>query len=330
MNYHKNIQLCFLFFVCLFFSPVCYGQTTFNIISSNNGKGLEKSRSILKNKLLAMGHIVHEKEFDQDNLDISHVDVNIFCERINALALPFASLNWFIPNPECYEQELSLLNSIDLILCRTHEVERIFEGLNKKTYYLGFTSQDCKLLTKEKNYSSYLHLAGGSSFKGSNAILQAWNFHPLMPYLTMVIHYNFPLVLQENLKWVTRKIPTHELQQLQNSCGVHLCLSETEGFGHYLMEAMSTSAVVITTDAPPMNEFITDKRCLVPYLNTKPCRLAIRYFADPDQLRIVVQNLMNLSPEELKQIGEKNRSNYLQKTKEFGENLKRLLNDFNI
>lgn len=47
------------------------------------------------------------------------------------------------------------------------------------------------------------------------------------------------------------------LAELQLSHGVHICPSEREGFGHYINEARAASALVITTNHPPMNELIT-------------------------------------------------------------------------
>lgn len=299
-----------------------------NIFGSSNGKGLEISRRILTEALVKMGHVVFEKEFNDDKIPKHHfADINIFFEIINPKWIPFASVNWFIPHPECYAQELALLNRMNLILCCTHEGERIFKSLGKRTYFLGFSSLDCKLPSINKDYFSYLHLAGGSPLKGTNATIEAWEANLGMPHLTAVIHYEIFRIFQPNLKYINEKLPIDELRYLQNTCGVHLCLSETEGFGHYLMEGMSTSAVVIATDAPPMNEFIVDKRCLVSYKDQAPCRLATRYFVDADLLRATVQNLMFLSHEELKEIGEKNRLMYLQKTQEFQENLVRLLHE---
>lgn len=299
-----------------------------NIFSSNNGKGLEISRQILKRALIGLGHEVYEKDLNEKKQEQDVlVDINIFFERINVAWIASASANWFIPNPECYEQDLSLFDAMDLILCRTHEVERIFQAMHKKTFFMGFSSLDGEVSGTEKDFLSYLHVAGGSPLKGTDAVIKAWDTDLSKPQLIIIIHYDRSLIAQQNVNWITQKMPLDALRLLQNSCGIHLCLSETEGFGHYLMEAMSTSAVVVTTDAPPMNEFITDKRCLVPYFKTSPCKLATRYFVDSEKLSACIEHLMTLSPLELQEIGEHNRQMYLKKTHEFHENLKRLMSE---
>lgn len=297
-----------------------------NIFSSQNGKGLEASRQILKTELVELGHIIYERELTEKRTNNSpHADLNIFFEIINPDWLDRAEANWFIPNPECYVQDLALLDQIDLFLCRTHEVQRIFKSMNKRTYYIGFSSNDCQYPLIEKDYRLCLHVAGGSPWKGTEAILKAWSGKDYLSHLTILIHYPLLHTTQHNVQWIMERISLPELRLLQNGCGIHLCLSETEGFGHYLMEAMSTGAVVVTTDAPPMNEFILDKRCLVPYLSKAPYRLATRYFADPDQLAKRIEDLMALPLEELKNIGNCNRANYLKYREEFCRNLKQLM-----
>jgi len=319
------ILLCFLYFPFVAIAGQGKGLKI-NIFSSQNGKGLEASRQILKNELAELGHKIYEREFNEKCSEICpQVDLNIFLEIINPEWLDRATTNWFIPNPECYVQDLALLDRIDLFLCRTHEVERICKSMNKRTFYIGFSSRDCFSTLIEKDYGLCIHIAGSSNLKGTEAILEAWKGKDYLTDLTILIHYSLPHSIQPNVQWMMEKMPLPEFRLFQNNYGIHLCLSETEGFGHYLMEAMSTGAVVITTDGPPMNEFIVDKRCLVPYMKTAPCNLATLYYVDPEQLAKRVEDLMALSPEELKEIGDRNRINYLKKTKEFHKNLNRLM-----
>ena len=91
------------------------------------------------------------------------------------------------------------------------------------------------------------------------------------------------------------------------------------------MEAMSKGAVVVTTDGPPMNEFITDKRCLVDYNNTRQQNLATNYYVDPNQLESIVKELFKLPEKELRKIGQTNRKAYLKRKKEFQKNLDTLM-----
>lgn len=320
---------CLYWFLILLIFPFSQGQAlTFNLFSANNGAGLEAQRKLMKRALESLGHTAYDIDFNElptaEDAD-QNVDINIFMEVICDEWFPFAKLNWLIPNPECYLQELSLLERIDLILCFTHEVERVFQELGKATYYSGFTSFDCFRPQIEKNFSHILHIAGKSLYKGTNAIIDAWKENSALPQLTLIRHYEEKPANLDHLRWIPIRIPEEALRQKQNHCGIHLCPSETEGFGHYIMEAMSTGAVVVTTDAPPMNEFVTDKRCLVPYQKSGPCALGTCYLISPEDLTKTVELLQGLPESELRKIGNRNRSIYRQKTMQFRINLMKLL-----
>jgi hypothetical protein len=47
-----------------------------------------------------------------------------------------------------------------------------------------------------------------------------------------------------NLTIHNTRVPDKEIRRLRNVCGVHLCTSETEGWGHYLVEGMTAKALV--------------------------------------------------------------------------------------
>lgn len=319
--------LCWILLFCSQINAREYGKIPLhlNIFTDLNGKGLEADAKILKEALENLDQIVRCYQFHDCPDEIFEADVNIFIQSIIPKVIPHARLNWFIPNPEWYCDDLSLLDFMDLVLCRTREVERIFNELNTKTFFLGFTSRDCLKKDVVKDFDLFFHLAGSSEQKGTAAILDIWERNDQLPSLILIKNGGLPLTIQSKLIVVPHTISIGELTDLQNQCGIHLCPSETEGFGHYILEAMSAGSVVVTTNAPPMNEYILDKKCLVAYTHTATLRLGTNYYVDKDRLEKTILHLTKLSKAELKRIGKKNRKMYLKKKQEFLNNLESLI-----
>jgi glycosyltransferase involved in cell wall biosynthesis len=321
-----------LFITILLFCTALNGETNptsyqppliINLISANRS-GLAKDRDILKAALETLG--CHVNWYDSDRpVHAGYSDINIFCERLIPSCFDKARLNWFVPNPEWFIDDLNLLNSIDLILCRTHEVERIFQSYQMNTYYCGFTSPDHLDETIPKDYKKLLHTAGTSWQKGTVPLYRTWRKHPEFPLLTIIRFEDPYRPPPKNVKWITDWLPESQFKAFQNSAGIHICLSETEGFGHALMESMSTGAVLVTTDAPPMNEFIRDPRCLVPYNTWRTVHLGTAYFVNTQSVAAKIEELLKLPESELKKIGKRNRRAYLQHQKKFYTRLSELI-----
>jgi glycosyltransferase involved in cell wall biosynthesis len=117
-------------------------------------------------------------------------------------------------------------------------------------------------------------------------VIGAWTSHPEWPELTVVTQLQQRLSRSNgNVKRLTSRVSDGQLHRLQNMCAVHVCPSEVEGFGHTLMEAMSCGAVLITTDAPPMDELVLpDEGMLVPPARTVPMGAGTRYMVDERRL----------------------------------------------
>jgi hypothetical protein len=117
-----------------------------------------------------------------------------------------------------------------------------------------------------------------------------------------------------------------EIRQLQNSHVFHLCLSETEGWGHYIAEALSCGAVVLTCDAPPMNELVTAARgVLVAATPDGPLNLATRYLFDETALEAAVERCMRMERDEWEQLGMAARDWYVDNQQGFGARLEAAL-----
>lgn len=294
-----------------------------HIFCEANGKGLEKDRNILKESLEALNCTVSCFENNFSN-DVSYADVNIFVQHINPCQIQSAKYNWFIPNPELCFDDAALLESMDLILCRTHEVERIFKNLNLNTYFLSFTTKDRYDERIKKQHQICLHVAGSSEYKGTRAIIKAWEQQNNFFHLT-ILKMNVMPLNSTNLRIINRYLSEERVIRLQNECLIHLCPSETEGFGHCIMESMSVGAVVLTTKAPPMNEFIEDERCLISYQKSSIQRLGTMYYVSVSDIGKHIYKFKQLPVDELLKIGKANRERYLEITKVFNENLKNLI-----
>jgi hypothetical protein len=285
-----------------------------NIISKENGAGLSRNIRLLSDILGAAGWLVHatlvtEKDLFRSELRAGRraeswrntalagarnwwearcawrrtFDVNLFMESLLPQWFPRARFNCLIPNPEWFETRwCEYLSKIDIVLCKTRHAERIFAALGTKTAFTSFTSLDRFQPTIQRDERAFLHLAGTSKQKGTAPLVKLWQRHPEWPTLTVVQHpTNAQPVSASNIDLRAERLDDAALQELQNRHGVHVCPSEAEGFGHYLVEAMSCRALSITTNAPPMNEHISLERGLLArYAATEPQRMAVNYYVD--------------------------------------------------
>ena len=116
----------------------------------------------------------------------------------------------------------------------------------------------------------------------------------------------------------TRKQYEEALQTLQNEHGVHLCPSLSEGWGHYIVEAMSCGALTITTDGPPMNELVTpDRGLLIPSDRSEPRHLGTNWIVSVADLEAVIQRSLALTDHEKQHLGNAAREWFVSNDREF-------------
>lgn len=251
----------------------------------------------------------------------SNPSVNLFIEQIMPSWLALAQVNLFIPNQEwCRPETIDLLPKIDLIMCKTHYAETCFQKLGHRVAYIGFTSEDRFNEQVVKDYSKCLHVAGRSLQKGTVILAKLWAMHPEWPLLTVVTK-NPQLIAKyaaQNIRIVSKSLSDVALRQIQNEHGIHVCPSEAEGFGHHIGEALGCGALVITTNAPPMNELVTNERgILVPYCDCQPQSLGTNFYIDPAKLEDAIKFALGMPDYRKKKIGESARVWFLENAKAF-------------
>jgi len=226
-------------------------------------------------------------------------DLTIHTERAVSPWMELSRRNLLLPNPEWFELTPAA-KKVDAILCKTRWTFEIMSSLHPRAIFTGFTSLDRSLAGVSAAELTPLHVVGRSATKGTSALLRAWRRNPAWPELTVVAWKKglpIPDDLPPNVTVRREFVDDAELQRLQASCGFHLCPSAAEGFGHTLVEGMSAGALVLTTDAPPMNELVTaDRGILVPWSVSEPMRAGTRFEVDPDRLEEKIAEAFTAPP----------------------------------
>ena len=224
-----------------------------------------------------------------------------------------ADRNYLIPNQERFPaRHIGRLRRIDSVLAKTLHAETIFSEMGVATQWIGFTSRDRRDGAVEKRRDRFLHLAGGSTLKGTEAVLALWREHPEWPELVLVQKAeNVPATVPANVTLVSGYVDDAELERLQNECAVHLCPSLAEGWGHNIVEAMSTGAVAIVTDGPPMNE-LADESCalMVAWTRSEPRHLGTCFHVDKAALEAAIETAIAMPDGERARLGEAARARY--------------------
>ncbi|KAJ3230601.1 hypothetical protein HDU81_004407 [Chytriomyces hyalinus] len=147
-------------------------------------------------------------------------------------------------------------------------IEREFANSTPILRFMSHSSPDIGLNRTSNldldRFNKFYHAYGRSGRKSSSDVVDCWLRHPYWPTLTVIGHNAMQVFALRILKNGSRNIklfahvPTDTLEHLQSSHGVHLCPSQQEGYGHYINEARSYGAVVVTTHHPPMQEFVEE------------------------------------------------------------------------
>lgn len=297
-----------------------------NVIAWSNGVGLTRDIELLARALRRAGDSVTVSAIGRGKLrkwsrpvlmrlralahrlsGRSRFDANLMLEHVRSEDFGVAQRQLFVPNPEwCLPSDIALLPRVDGILAKTRHAVDIFAARGCKVAYCGFTSDD-RLDAAVPRERAFFHLAGRSSNKGTRRLIALWQRHPHWPTLTVLQSPRTAQPIQPpaaNIVHCIDYVDDAELRRLQNAHRFHLCPSETEGFGHYIVEAMSVGAVVVTTDGEPMNELVTPERGVLVAAGRRGTQhLAATYDFDEDAMAATIERLVATPDAELDRLG---------------------------
>lgn len=291
----------------------CLPNTTVHVVSKNKG--------IAFVFLQLIGVVFRKLTFRKQ--------IAFHLEEVQSGLKRFNDLNIFIPNQE-WLRSLSaaeMAKSDVITFVKSKYALAKVKSIASEIYYLGFSSKDINLPNVKPDYGKFLHVGGKSPQKGTLAVLECWSKHPEWPQLTVISSLPEATKFSEhnNIRIISTFITDKELVHIANTHGIHLCPSEAEGFGHTIVEGLSTSAIVLTTNNGVMAELVTDVGCLIES-NAKEQR----YFSDLYEICVTdlekkIEGILQTDIEQLKNRGEKSRDRYIEINSKFCETTSNLV-----
>jgi glycosyltransferase involved in cell wall biosynthesis len=141
----------------------------------------------------------------------------------------------------------------------------------------------------------------------------------------VLLSKNFRFANKNNI-FATDWVSNETLKDLQNKAFIHICPSCYEGFGHYINEALSVGAVVVTTDADPMREFVQNGNgFLVKTSGTIHKDLAIMHSVRSEAIRETIRQVEATGDNTLIKMGQAGRELFLKNDKLFKERFLQLI-----
>jgi hypothetical protein len=243
----------------------------------------------------------------------------------------------YVPNHEWItrQDEIALTRyPLDAVLYKNASTRDIFEGLEGAAeipvrHLTGWTSEDIGAPdgAETPDFTRFLHVRGVSVQKQTDVVIDTWLANPDFPLLTVLARMRddfavpVPMRAAPNLEIVVQRLETARLRSLQRAHGIHVAPSLAEGFGHSLNEARACGAVLVTTDGPPMAEFVEPgvSGMLVPAEagRIRMMRRSRAYPVTPTALAATVRALLDLPLAERAAMGAAGRARYLSDKRAF-------------
>lgn len=257
--------------------------------------------------------------------------VGIHLESIFYEKLYRAEHHILIPNQEWFEvSHIALLPYLKAVWVKSKFAQEIFAQYKPPVQYIAFCSIVAEFdaaAVKQRDY--FFARTGMSWYRGAHNLINVWARHPEWPPLKLVIHPSVrPAVKPDNVEFLDIFPRNEDFVRFASGSLFHIYATETEGFGHSILEAMGYGSVVLVTDAPPMNEIANENCALMlqaAYSGQKS--IAPRFAVVPSALESAVEKALGMSDESIAALTSAGRERVLYFKQEFYANLNAAINN---
>jgi hypothetical protein len=308
-----------------------------NLISNNrNQTGLAQDVDILQ----GMWHLVDDKttfnRVHHSHPECPEAEINVFFEVLNPALFTYAATNIWIPNPEwTYKTWEPYFGQLDAIWCKTQHAVEIFKPHNPNTIYIGWSSI-AKGIPERKNYHKAIVLTGKNVFRHPQILVDTYRLVDdisKLPELHIVydgtrMNVNVPEEVASRIKLYPSTLKQRQYDDLLAECGLAICISSAEGFGHAVNEAASAACNLILSEIDPLVE-LDYSTLWVPKDKELPCdRVDKLYRFKVADVMVALDKYVSQTFKEKKAVSSINADKYIERHKVWMEHMRGILGQY--
>lgn len=192
---------------------------------------------------------------------------------------------------------------------------------------LGFTSIVPK--SRVKSYDTFAHFRGKAVTRHTHDVIKVWKQNPYLPHLYLQAYSDNSSFIStdtwlrdNNINYYFGFMQAKDYWNRLLNCGLHLCTSEMEGFGHYINEARGIGAVPLIIDGSPMNELVNQEYGIkIKSISSNRFNAGQRYYTDQQQIKLAVDQVLGMTELEVRKMGEQGQQLFYEEQTRFGARL---------
>jgi hypothetical protein len=232
---------------------------------------------------------------------------------------------------------------MDEIWLKTREGEEVFKTLTTTTVrFIGWTSIDKVWETDmKKNYFKAMVPVGKNIYRHPRPLFQAYmriqqeapSLYTKLPILNVVyspehVDVKVPASIEDKVVLKGEVLKEKAYDELLKECGVCICLSLAEGFGHAVNEAMSVGCNLILSPIRPFKEDLAGDTAIyteaLTSMNHPEC-FGTLVDSSIASIMAALSKYVDLSFKERREVSEKVRASYESRHKTWVETMKEVL-----
>lgn len=303
-----------------------------NIISYNNHHSLAQDCEVISYclKKFYPKKKLYFQFYNFQEASSSVADVNIFVGLVSNVFFKYAPINILIIDPHKFDQVwLPYLPKFDHILCKTDFGKMLLREKYSKIQILGWKTLD-RYENIEKDYKSFLLVAGVSPYRQISTILELWKEeYPKLVILcgkNYLKNFQIQKVEQENIQYIEEYYNEEKFNKILNQYGIHICLASASSYSNTLQNALGSKSIPIAIDNVLNRTFITHQVSgfLVKCKKKKKLKVSFgsEYLLDREDFTQVIEKIIQLDDITLEEIAEKGKKDFRLADRNFEKNFK--------